>query len=396
MTDYVELPDAPLISATRLLAERNFYGIVWLDTDLVVQGLYGPLVSFVEFGAPVGASILPFIGLETEIISLRRTHAVFDIPSVTIITQEGRTPRLNLAAFWSEAESCYLVLVSRAIVSSDLEIELNRQIRARLIAETDVKLKSRQLEKANADLERANADLEQFASIISHDLKAPLREMRYLAKDAEAALAAGDLSQTRQGLSDMRAQSQRMAQMLSTLLAYASVGQKSDAVELVDTEALVAAVVRHLPCPPGIKVEISGIWPRLMTATAPLDLVLRNLIDNAISHHDRDVGTVTVTAKDLCDGLILTIADDGPGIFLRDQQAIFLPFRTLVTRADGNGGMGLPLVRRTLASVGGRIDVMSDAPRLRGTTFTVYWPKIEAADAKKSFDLNPETTLNSP
>lgn len=369
------LREAPLISASRLLVERGFFGIVWLDEDLRVSGRYGPLVAFVDLDAPVAASILPFSGIEAEIVALRQAHSVLDIPSVTIITQDGRTPRLNLAALWSEADRCFLVLVSRAVVSPDLEVELNRQIRARLIAEADVKSKSQQLARVNSDLARANADLEQFASIISHDLRSPLREMRYLADDAEEALDGGDLAATRQGLSNLRAQSQRMTQMLSALLSYASAGQKADAVELVDTNALVTAVVRHLPCPEGINIETKGTWPLLMTVAAPLDLVLRNLIDNAICHHDRDVGLITITATDSHDGLVIAVADDGPGIRPRDQKAIFLPFRTLVARPDGTGGMGLPLVLRTLNSLGGRIEVSSGAPGSRGTTFTVYWPK---------------------
>lgn len=393
MTD-TRLGTAPLVSASRLLAERDFYGIVWLDGDLVVSGLYGGLVSFIEFGEPVAASLLPLSGLEQDILALRQTNAILDIPSVTIITRTGRTPRLNLAALWSAPDDCYLILVSRAVVSPELEVELNRQIRARLIAETDVKMKSHQLEKANADLARANTELELFASIISHDLKSPLREMRYLADDTEEALDAGDLATARKTLRDVRAQAQRMSQMLSALLTYASAGQKSEAVEVLDTGALVAAVVRHLPCPPGIKVVITGTWPTLATVAAPLDLVLRNLIDNAISHHDRDVGTITISAMDYCDGLTIIVADDGPGIFPRDQQAIFLPFRTVATRADGSGGMGLPLVVRTLNSVGGRIDVKSDAPVSRGTTFTVYWPKTAVLNAKKSFDSVTQTTLN--
>lgn len=246
MTD-VKPGTAPLVSASRLLAERDFYGIVWLNDELVVSGLYGRLVSFIEFGEPIEISLLPLTGLDQDILALRQTNAILDIPSVTIITRSGRTPRLNLSVLWSPPDDCYLVLVSRAIVSPELEVELNRQIRARLIAEADVKMKSHQLQKANTDLARANADLEQFASIISHDLKSPLREMRFLADDAEEALDAGNLPTARATLNDVRAQAQRMSQMLSALLTYASVGQKSEAVEVLDTGALVASVVRHLP-----------------------------------------------------------------------------------------------------------------------------------------------------
>ncbi len=372
-----QMREAPLISASRLLAERGFYGIVWVDESLEVVGRYGSLVGFVEIGQPLTTSVIPFAGLEGDIRALRRApQTVLDVPSVTIVTSEGRTPRLNLAALWSNTDRCYLVLASLAVVSSDLEVELNRQIRARLMAEADVTAKSQELHAVNTDLARANSDLERFASIISHDLKSPLRELRFLADDAEAALTGGDIAAGLAALAAMREQSTRMSQMLSGLLGYATVGAKSDALEEVDTQALVTSVVRHLPRPPGLRINITGAWPRLTTLAAPLDLVLRNLIDNAIVHHDRESGRIIINARQSPDELVISVSDDGPGIPAPDRQSIFLPFRTLKDGESAGHGMGLAIVTRAVASVGGRIEVLSDAPAERGTTFEVHWPAL--------------------
>lgn len=373
----VPIREAPLISASRLLAERGFFGIVWLDAELQVTGRYGPLVAFVSIGTDVTETILPFAGLEADLLALRSDrHAVLDIPSVTIVTNGERTPRLNLAAVWSEAENCILILASRAVLSVDLEVELNRQIRARLIAEADVVAKSVELQHTNAELERANTDLEQFASVISHDLKAPMRELRFLADDVDAMLAAGDIDRSRTALAAMRQQSGRMSAMLSSLLAYATAAQKVDVLEDIDTAKLVAAVVNSLPRPPKIRVEIAGDWPQLTTFGALLDLVLRNVIGNALAHHDRADGHVTVHASELKESLLIEVSDDGPGIDPAHYDAIFLPFRTLGDPAKGEpSGMGLAIVARALSTVGGRITVHSDALKTRGTTFSIWWPK---------------------
>lgn len=383
MTDATTLDrEAPLVSANRLLAERGFYGILWVDADLCVSARYGDLVAFVGVDEPLTANVLPFAGLEADLRALwGNPELVLDVPSVTIFTRHARTPRLNLAALWSRSDDCLLVLVSRAVVSPDLEVELNGQIRARLIAEADVIAKSVELQRANRDLERANADLEQFASVISHDLKSPMRELRFLADDADALLASGKTAQARQTLHAMRQQSRRMSDMLSSLLGYVTAAQKSEALAEIESRALAAAVVESLPRPSGIGVTIEGDWPRLTTLAMLLDLVLRNLIDNAAAHHDRETGTIVVRAAHDDAELRIEVEDDGPGIAPQHQAAIFLPFRTLAnaTPAMASSGMGLAIVARALGTVGGHIDVQSDAPRTRGTIFRVRWPKTIAA-----------------
>jgi signal transduction histidine kinase len=114
----------------------------------------------------------------------------------------------------------------------------------------------------------------------------------------------------------------------------------------------------------------------LPTLRAPLDLVLRNLAGNALQHHDKASGTVTVACEDRPLALAISISDDGPGIDPRHHAAIFLPFRTLKGGEDCNStGMGLAAVKKTIESAGGTIEVTSNAPAERGTTFKVIWPK---------------------
>lgn len=368
--------DAPLISASRLLAERNFYGILWIDADLRVAARYGDLVGFVTVDAPLTDSVLPFAGLETDLLGLwGNPQLVLDVPSVTIITDGVRTPRLNLAAVWCQSEHCILVLISRAVMSSDLEVELNRQIRARLMAEADVMAKSVELRRANGELERANADLQQFAAVISHDLKAPMRELRLLADDADAMLASGEIEGARETLLAMRQQSRRMSDMMSSLLGYVTTAQKSEALEDLDTGRLAAAIIESLPHPAGLSVHLEGEWPRLTTLAALFDVVLRNLIDNALTHHDRDNGTIVVSVRDDGYYVAVSICDDGPGIAPEHQAAIFLPFRTLESGRNPSSGIGLSIVSRALGTVGGRIEVESDAPKTRGATFRFFWPR---------------------
>lgn len=350
---------APLVAVGQLLAERGMYGLVWFGDDFVVQATFGRLVAFAAVGEPLLDTLFALVGLEADILALKTQPAgdILDLPDVTLVTPEGRRPRFNLSVFWSATEQAFVVLVARTGARSELEIELTRQMRARLMAEAEVSAKSRALEKANAELARANSDLESFASIISHDLQSPMRALRYMVDDLEMKLSTAggpnrpDLTEQ---LDALRAQSRRMTGMLRALLDYSSVTRKADAIEAVDTSALIDSIVTTMALPPRFGIDVAGQWPVIETLAAPLDLVLRNLIDNAVKHHDRDTGHVRISVEASEMWLTIFVNDDGPGIAPEHREAVFLPFRRLSGLRETPGeGMGLALVRRTVEGVGG-------------------------------------------
>ncbi len=366
---------APLVAAGQVMAKRKAFGLVWMDQDLVVRARYGVLVDFVKIDALVTETLFPLVGLEEDLRSLQTdTDRVVYLPGIAPVLAEDDTRRLNLTFFWSEPDKRYLMLVAQTLTGSDIEQELSKQMRARLMAEAEVAETSRALSKANKELARVNRDLEDYAAIISHDLKAPLRGMRYIADDIETAMLSGDTSASLANLQKLKDQSLRMSHLMTALLDYASAGRKTEIMELVDTELMVQTVVNSLGYAPTIKIAIEGAWPTARTLRAPLDLVIRNLIDNAIKHHDKSTAHICVRAVYDADNLMISFQDDGPGIDPRHHAAILLPFRTLSQTADTASGMGLALVQRTVESYGGSIRVESDPTTTRGSRFVVHWP----------------------
>ena len=197
-----------------------------------------------------------------------------------------------------------------------------------------------------------------------------------LAETAATKTGHADASSLRAVLKDIEGQSRRMSDMLTALLNYSSLGRKYEALEQVDTRALILSIADSLP-ESGITVAVDGDWPSLSTLRAPMDLVLRNLVANALQHHDRQIGQVTVCCSDHPQSLKIAISDDGPGIDPKHHNAIFLPFRTLTAGADTNStGMGLAAVKKTIEAAGGTVEVSSNPKLRRGTTFLVTWPKV--------------------
>ncbi|MEQ1652308.1 MAG: HAMP domain-containing sensor histidine kinase [Hyphomicrobium sp.] len=368
--DSVSSAEWKVLEAGSLLAQFGSYGLIWLNRDLTVEDTFGPLIHFVAIGRPITDSILAIIGLEQEILALAAdTRRVLELPAVAVVSNDTHSDKLNFTFFWNAGRDCPMALAYRSASQTELEIELSKQIRARLMAEAEVMEKSR-------ELARANADLESFATIISHDLKAPLRHMRHLTESAFDTSENSRSGSMRDILRAIDGQSQRMSHMLTALFDYSSLGRKYEAMELVDTGALIVAIAQSLP-ETGHHFAISGHWPVVSTLRAPLDLVLRNLVANAVQHHDRPTGQITASCEEQRQQLVIKIADDGPGIDPHHHQSIFLPFRTLKAGNDSaSTGMGLAAVKKSIDGMGGSIEVASNPQTARGTTFTICWPKV--------------------
>jgi signal transduction histidine kinase len=360
------------LHAGALLAARGVYGIVWLDDDLIVRSRYGSITDFINEGVPLSDSVLPVVGLEEEIKALRSTKdQMLRLPNVSTVTEAGPSPRLTLLFYAFEEAIPFIMIVAAAAAHTNLEIELSRQVRARLMAEAEAAAKSKELARANADLKVLNTNLEQFAAIVTHDLKSPMRAVGYLVDEIETAVGVSDTETARGKLNELRRQSTRLSSMLSALLHYSSTGLSQQSIQTVDTLALVTEVVRSLPHQ-GIEIDIRGNWPTLDTLQAPLDLALRNLIDNTVKHHDRGTGILRLACSDAGSAIEITVEDDGPGIDPAHHAAVFLPFRTV---SNGGDGMGLAIVQKMIDAAGGVITLSSNPAVRRGTTFRIRWPK---------------------
>ncbi len=379
--DVQDRETAQLVASGRFLAERRSFGMVWIDTDLIVRRRFGPLVEFVALDRPITDSVMALVGFEEEFAALRTgTGGPLIIPNVVMndgIVAGAEAPlRLSLDIYWDANERSHLMLVRHVVDHSSLESELRTQMRLRVMAEAELVEKSEAIQRANQELALVNRDLEEFAYVISHDLKAPLRALRYDSGDADRALSAGDVATVGAKLAAMRSHQARMLAMLNGLFDYARAGRKAEGIEMANTRQLAENVVAGLAPPAGMNITIEGSWPHLMTLAAPLELVLRNLVGNAIRHHDRTEGRILISAR-IGDGTLdITVQDDGPGIPSDWQSAVFLPFRKVddTDSAEDSSGMGLALVRRTLDRIGGSIRLQSDAPLARGTAFHVRWP----------------------
>src|SRR5207237_9157871 len=101
--------------------------------------------------------------------------------------------------------------------------------------------------------------------------------------------------------------------------------------------------------------------------------VLVNLVFNAVDAMPRG-GDLTLAVHPAGAGAELIVRDTGQGMDPAVQRRIFEPFFT--TKGEQGSGLGLAMVRKVIASLGGRVDVRS-APGV-GTTFSIWLPTTDA------------------
>ncbi|WP_294769772.1 PAS domain S-box protein [uncultured Rhodoferax sp.] len=223
-----------------------------------------------------------------------------------------------------------------------------------------------------SQLTRSNDDLNNFAYVASHDLKSPLRGVdqlaTWIAEDLNDALS----DETKEHLRLMRSRISRMEMLLDDLLAYSRVGQSDNPVGLVNTAILVSDIFELAASRKKIRLVADDL-PSVRTQKVPLELVLRNLINNAIKHHDKPEGTIWVKAAPYAGGHEFSVTDDGPGIPAEHQKRVFTIFQTLKPRDEVEGsGMGLAIVKKAVETVGGTVTLISDGKT--GCTFRFTWP----------------------
>ena len=234
------------------------------------------------------------------------------------------------------------------------------------------------------ELARSNEDLEKFAYIASHDLKAPLRGIAQLASWIEEDI--DDPPATKAHIEKMRGRVDRLHRLLDDLLAYSRVGRGDEAIRRIESAGLFAELFQLCHPDGRFELELGENLPVFDAISAPFELVFRNLIDNAIKHHDRDSGTIRIDCRDAGDCFEFAVSDDGPGIPLEHHECVFMLFQTQRPRETVEGsGIGMSLVKKTVESYGGDIHLHSEAGK--GACFAVRWPKTPADDERASAEL---------
>ncbi|WP_179137604.1 CheR family methyltransferase [Candidatus Entotheonella palauensis] len=248
-------------------------------------------------------------------------------------------------------------------------------VQSTMVDITERKRAEEALARKTLELQRSNDDLEQFAYVASNDLQEPLGMVSsylYLLQDRCAGQLEADAEQFIAFAVDGAG---RMQQLIRDLLAYARLGQQALVLKSIAGDIVLDAALETLRVAlkdSGGKVTRDKL-PTVRVDPAQLELLLRNLIDNAIKFRGKKRPHIRIHADFRGDAWLFSVQDHGIGLDPKDAEHIFTLFQRLHPRDVYTGtGIGLALCKRIVERHGGRIWVESQLGE--GATFTFTLP----------------------
>jgi signal transduction histidine kinase len=235
-----------------------------------------------------------------------------------------------------------------------------------------------QLSMYTEDLERKNSELDKFASIVSHDLKAPLRAIGNLTGWIEEDAAGTMTPEVMANFELIKQRVARMESLINAILDYSRADRSDAREEQVDVSQLISDTMDFIGQPGHVRLNLPERLPVIRADRTRCNQVFLNLMVNAIRYCDKPTVEITVTGRREGDGWVFSVKDNGPGIDSRYHEKIFAIFQTLHRRDDYEStGVGLAIVKKIVEDEGGSIWVESESGK--GADFRFFWPDIRKA-----------------
>lgn len=241
---------------------------------------------------------------------------------------------------------------------------------------TERKQAERQQAKLLRQLAEINQELADFAYVVSHDLKAPLRAIRTLADWLCVDYQDKFDEQGKENLQLLNDRVDRMQNLIDGVLQYSRIGRTEQEKAPVDLSQLVPQIVESLGVPGHISIHIESGLPTIEADVTRITQVFQNLLSNAIKYMDKPQGSITIACVQEGPFWKFNVSDNGPGIEEKHFERIFKLFQTLAPR-DGHEstGVGLTIVKKIVEMYGGKVWVESEVGI--GSTFFFTLPKLQ-------------------
>jgi len=216
-------------------------------------------------------------------------------------------------------------------------------------------------------LKHKNNELQEYAQIVSHDLKSPLRNISALTSwIKQDNLSCFDKTSLKH-FEHLEQTLERMEDLISGILKYSGIDDSfSSQNEQVDFNEIVNEIIQTLHVPKHINIKIHNKLPVLNGDKIKYQQLFQNLINNAISYNDKPNGEIEIGFVVKNDEYQFYVKDNGVGIDKKYHDKIFKIFY-YITKNKNSTGIGLSIVKKIIEIYGGKIWLESE-PSI-GTTF---------------------------
>ncbi len=228
----------------------------------------------------------------------------------------------------------------------------------------------RKAEEQNTELlkklESSNQGLQEYAHIVSHDLKSPLRSLSALAtwlnEDYKEVLDDNGIF----NLQMMQERIEGMDKLIDGILKYSSINEETLEYALVNVNQIVQDIREIIFIPPHVNVVIMNTLPTINADKTKIHQLFQNLIGNAVVNIEKEEGVVEISSLETSSHWQFSIKDNGKGIPKEYHEKIFKIFQSIGGK-ERSTGIGLSIVKRIVDLYEG--EIWLDSTIDEGTTF---------------------------
>jgi two-component system phosphate regulon sensor histidine kinase PhoR len=224
-----------------------------------------------------------------------------------------------------------------------------------------------------------------FVNKVSHDLRTPLTSIRMFVETLQMGRLPDDARRA-EALEIIAEETARLSTLINRLLDWARMEsgrrrfdlERQPLVPIID-DALQAFETQQLTHPVELTRALALDLPEVVADREALSGALLDLLFNAHKYTGPDK-RITVSAVRTGPAVVITVADNGPGISISDQKRIFDKFyraRDPLQRTIEGSGLGLAMVKHIVGAHGGKITVTSDVGQ--GAAFAITLPAAEGS-----------------
>lgn len=258
-----------------------------------------------------------------------------------------------------------------------IEKELSQKALEREKIETESKILKQQeaeIRQYAQDLERSNKELEDFAHVVSHDLREPLRMIAFYIERIKRTLDKESSSKTEEYFDFVIDGAKRMDRMIRGILSIAQVQQRELQLKQIQLNEITTIAIQNLRDfieEKNAIVEISNL-PEIFGDSVQVIQLFQNLISNGIKYNTSVQPVISIDSKIIGNQVELRFRDNGIGIEISHQRYIFKMFHRLDNQRFSGTGIGLATCQKIVERHHGTIRV--DSKLNEGTTFVVTLP----------------------
>jgi PAS domain S-box-containing protein len=392
LSDELEMADGRILERDfiPIFSDKKYTGHLWTYTDVTIsrnykQNLetekekYRSIIANMNLGLvevdidktvqTVNECFIKMSGLSREEVLGKKATEVIEIVNKDLVTSK-------LASRLNGKSDSYEIEIKDAngdfkhwLISGAPKYDVTGKVVGSLGIHLDIteqKTLQIQKEKLVEELEKSNQGLQEYAHIVSHDLKSPLRSINALCSWLNEDYTDVLDDAGKYNLKMMQEKVEAMDSLIDGILKYSTINNDTIVNSSVDVNEVITEITDIIFIPEHVEIVVKNKLPIIFADRTKIHQLIQNFLSNAVVHIEKEKGLVEISCEETPTHWEFSIKDNGVGIPKEYHEKIFKIFQS-VGNKERSTGIGLSIVKKIIDLYEGKVWLESEIGV--GTTF---------------------------